>query len=1256
MAELVMTAGKVAVQGAQQVLPGLVRAAAGAAVANWLAPRHDGPRIDALALQTATDGAPMARLWGRARLTGEVIWASRLAEHASDTGGGKGWPKRREYSYTVSFAVGLCEGEIAGIGRIWSTGEPVDLAGLNWRVHEGSETQMPDALIAAIEGPDAPAFRGTAYLVIEDWPVERSGQRLPHLSVEVFRKGRVDGLESQVRGINLIPASGEFAYATDTVMRRLGPGTEQAENQNNGRGLPDLVAALDDLERDLPNCRSVQLVVAWFGNDLRCGACEIRPGVESRDKQTRPVSWRVAGQDRETAWLVSWDEERPVYGGTPDDASIVAAIAELRARGFRVSLYPFILMDIAAGNGLPDPYAGSEQAAFPWRGRITCHPAPGVAGSVDRSAAADDQVAAFFGTATASDYAVADGAVTYAGPDEWGLRRFILHCASLTVAAGGVDGFLIGSELAALTRVRGAGDGYPAVAHLQALAGEARSLLGPGVRLSYAADWSEYSGHQPGGGAHIFHLDPLWADAHIDAVAIDWYGPLADWRDGAEHVDAVLARRPHDAAYLAGQIAGGEGYDWYYASPVDRDVQARTPITDAAHGEPWVWRYKDLVNWWSQPHHDRPGGVRNLSATAWQPQSKPIWLTELGSPAVDKGANQPNVFVDPKSAESRLPYYSDGRRDDLIQRRYLEAHLSHWDDAAGNPLSSVYGGPMIEPDWIHVWTWDARPWPDFPARTEIWSDGGNWRLGHWLNGRVGQVPVRDIVGELCAATGIERVDVTRLDDIVAGYVVDRPMSVRAALAPLAGLLGWRVDAQAEALVFRSAGQGPVSGWTGEWAAAVAGGDRGWSFAAPSDVPRDVGLTFLDDRSDYQPGQARALDGPGTLRVVDMHVPVVADGDLARRWCAARLEEMVCRADVVSGALPPSALAVETGDGVMVDGEVRVVSELDGGAPRTVVVQRDSGGAASLDGPDSRVGDPIRPPSQPWLEVVDCGLTGEAGRAGPWLAGLARPWPGGLDVYVGEQRVAQLERAAAIGSLAGDLADGPVGYWQAGARAELDMDPAVALVSRPKAEVLGGANRLAVQRADGRWEILGYCEAELIGQGRWRIGDLLRGVHGSACGPVAAGASVVRLDEALVAWPVATAQIGENIRLSVVARGWPADHAQAGVVETVPLMRHLECLPPVHLRGQQTGAGWAFSWIRQSRIEADSWAAAEIPLGEAEERYRVEILDGGNVLVSAETGVAFHAHSGTLPTPFTLQVAQFSAATGWGRAARRVFAV
>ncbi|MEQ1433110.1 glycoside hydrolase TIM-barrel-like domain-containing protein, partial [Salmonella enterica] len=88
--------------------------------------------------------------------------------------------------------------------------------------------------------------------------------------------------------------------------------------------------------------------------------------------------------------------------------------------------------------------------------------------------------------------------------------------------------------------------------------------------------------------------------------------------------------------------------------------------------KPWIYRAKDLWNWWANPHIERVGGIELGSATAWTPRSKPIWLTEVGCPAVDKGANQPSACPDARSIEGTSPYFSNGQRDDLIQRRYIE--------------------------------------------------------------------------------------------------------------------------------------------------------------------------------------------------------------------------------------------------------------------------------------------------------------------------------------------------------------------------------------------------------------------------------------------------------------------------------------------------------------------------------------------------------------------------------------------------------
>src|SRR6056297_1432969 len=67
-------------------------------------------RATSLRLQTAEEGAPIARVYGRMRGAGQLIWSARFREDVAANGGGKSGPRVRDYSYTISFAVGLCEG------------------------------------------------------------------------------------------------------------------------------------------------------------------------------------------------------------------------------------------------------------------------------------------------------------------------------------------------------------------------------------------------------------------------------------------------------------------------------------------------------------------------------------------------------------------------------------------------------------------------------------------------------------------------------------------------------------------------------------------------------------------------------------------------------------------------------------------------------------------------------------------------------------------------------------------------------------------------------------------------------------------------------------------------------------------------------------------------------------------------------------------------------------------------------------------
>jgi hypothetical protein len=1159
-------------------------------------------------------------------------------------------------------------------------GKLLDQAAYTFRVYRGSEDQEDDSLIVAKEG-DAPAYRGTAYVVFERTPLADFGNRIPQLSFEVFRP--VAGIEEHVRAVNVIPGSTEFGYDTAVVSRSGGLGVTLAENAHVTRDQSDWTASIDELMALCPNLEWVTLVVVWFGDDLRAGTCTIRPKVDDATKATGGATWAVGGLTRATALEVSKVDGRPAYGGSPSDLSVVRAIQDLKARGLKVTLAPFILMDIAGDNTLPDPETGGAgQPAYPWRGRITCDPAPGEPGSPDKSAAVSVPIALFLGAAEPGDFSIGGGAVSYSGPTEWSYRRMVLHYAHLAVLAGGVDAFLIGSELVRLTTLRSATSTYPFVEGLRTLAADVRAIVGGATAISYAADWSEYFGHQPtdGSGDVHFHLDPLWADAEIDFVGIDLYHPLTDWRDAPGHADETTGRSPYDPVYLRANIRGGEGFDWYYASDEDRAAQTRTPITDGAYAKSWMFRFKDIEAWWGQAHYDRPGGVESGTPTAWTPEGKPIRLTEIGCPAVDKGANQPNVFYDPKSAQSALPYYSSGARDDVQQRATIDAYqrffdVEHPEFDGSNPTSSVYGAPMIDPAHLTLWAWDARPYPYFPDLTEVWADGANWERGHWLNGRLGQVSLAGLIEAVLADHAFTEYAIADVHALLSGYVANEVLSARGTLEPL--LLMFRVDAAdaGERLLFR--GRSRPYDVALDPDALVERADEplvARRRAQETELASELVLRFIDPGKDYRISTAtsRRLGGQ-SRRTTTTDLAAIVEFAEAERLTDALLRDIWMGRERAELELPPSALAIEAGDLLHLPGAApeRLIAErIEDGESRAMSLRRvDDKGPAPLG--TTRRGPPATQPlwGAPEVRVLEFAPPdGEAAHA-PRLAVFAGPWPGLVAIYAategGGYRVATtLTGRATMGRLTAPLFSGPDSRYDLGNSVWVELF-AGAVSSLPDIDVLAGANAAAVRTAGGGWEVLQFAEAELIGPNQYRLTRLLRGQLGTEQAMATGSptdADFVLLDRAIVTLPLRSDQLG----LPLSYRVGPArdDHAAPSFAELTIAAEGFGLKPfaPTHVGGRRDAVSGdiEISWIRRTRIGGDSWEAVEVPLGESAELYEIDILDGMDVVrtLSASAPQAGYsaaeqtADFGSPPSPLDVIAYQVSPeyGRGYGQAA------
>ncbi|WP_418152645.1 glycoside hydrolase/phage tail family protein [Litorimonas sp. RW-G-Af-16] len=1224
-----------------QVGATVAQTAASQAISNIFDDRtFEGPRLESFHLQTSRDGAPMSRVYGRIRLAGQVIWASRIRETSEETrvGSGKGGgPTQKTYSYTISFAIGLCEGEILGVDRIWANGAPLQTRDLTIRVNRGQEDQHPDPIIAATESSDVPAFRGTAYLVFEDFPLDGFGGQLPQINAEVISVPKSEDsprLENLIQSVNLLPGSGEYAYATSIVEETPQPGVSRPINMNNLTGKADIELALDQLQTQLPNCKNVSIIASWFGTDLRCGACEIKPGVESRDRVVPDNAWRVGSDTRGNAYLVSRDADgRPNYGGSPSDASLIEAIRALKQRGLEVTLYPFVLMDIPEGSGLPMPGGGGQQPAFPWRGRIT--------GTEDKNTETNAQIEAFFGAATAAGFSNTTGSSNKSSTD-YRYRNFILHHANLCRRAGGVDRFILGSEMRGLTTLRDINNTFPAVTKLAELASDVRQILGPQTGITYAADWSEYFGFHPqdNSGDVFFHLDELWASDAIDAIGIDAYFPLSDWRENISHLDQEISENGYDKSYLASQIEGGEGYDYFYANNVDRDAQSRSPITDGAAQKDWVFRYKDIRNWWSNLHYNRIGGTEVSPPTNWVPQSKPVWLLEVGCPAIHNGANQPNVFSDPKSSEDKLPYYSDGYRDDLIQRNYLEALISYWADIDNNPDSSVYSGRMIDTKMVSVWAWDARPYPDFPARLSVWSDGNNWQTGHWISGRMGLVSLSSVITDLTTQSGVENIDVSRVSGLLQGYHIDRPMSARAALTPLFETYNLQLSERDGKLQFSSRGQ--TSKHVIE-ATTLVTDDRG-NLIVERDDPetqlKDLRVHFIDVSNDYQLGSVAARNLTAqTVRVKDLRVPIAMDRSFANYLADTRLTDHHLQMERVSFSLPPkAALNIHVGDRIHFPDQAGEweINAIDAGTVYGISAYRIATDVSPYQGSrlPSVTTDPL------WVSrPLSLGFDLPGNKTGCWVGSIMDPFEP-HNVSIAGQKVS-VSGPLWMGASLTTLWRGPVGRWDFGPDLEFFM-PRAALSGLPDDVILAGENRFAIE-TDAGWEILQCADITLIAPNIYRARRFLRGLNGSDADmvdAVPAGARIIYLDQGLTPVTPGDEWIGEVLTATPTVQGRAGDPSSFTYNA-----RALRPYAPVHLTAECVDGALNLRWIRRSRVNGDGWVGADVPLGEDVESYRVQRFDAEQLVQTWEVEQPHFI----LPEPFNgrYTVAQFSTLYGWG---------
>jgi hypothetical protein len=1167
---------------------------------------YEGARLEELAVQSSIYGRAIPILFGTMRLAGNVIWARPIKELQTTTtttqSGGKGGAKKKAtstsvtYSYYATLAIAICEGEITRISRVWADAKLLDLSQGTYRIYKGSETQLADPLIESFQGVgNTPAYRGLTYVVIEDFPMGDFGNRIPNFTFEVVRHTpqRDTGdlpVESLVKSITLMPGSGEFVYDSQSVFKITGTaasgsfvqqGYRIPLNQHTAEGKANMLVAVDQLLETFPNLEWVSVVVNWFGSSTDIGTCNIAPRVEFKDSvQTTPDDWSVAGLTRATATEIGKDAGVARFGGTPDDGSMVRLITELHARGLSVCFTPLLMLDVAGK---------------PWRGDI---------------AGSSSDVTNFF-TKTQ------------------GYNNFITHYANLL--DGMVDAFVIGSELRGITQITSSTGVFPAVTQLVSLAATVKGTLGSYVKVTYAADWSEYH-HAPGG---WYHLDPLWSSSAIDVVGIDAYFPLSN-----------AVQTDYDIERIRAGWTSGEGWDFYYTDE-DRTITASLAAE-------YAW--KNIAWWWDNAHVNP-----DTSTTGWSASSKPIWFMEYGFASVDGSTNEPSAFVDPSSSGSSYPRFSRGRIDFMAQRAAIAATEAEW-----------AGSAMVQR--MFLWTWDARPYPYWPDLRTVWADGANWATGHWVQGKLGASHVAAAVEQITALVGIDaaHLNISALAMMLDGFVIHERTTARGALAQLMQAYFFTLVEQNGVLVARMRDGGDAITITPDDCVPLQIDKRSVPVVLERTedlvLPETVQVHYLNRLQRYETQVQSASRSTQVaydtesmrlgLVLSETHARTIAEMQLVRRW--AERSTVTLQLPMAYGALQPGDVLSLQSDGAS---QYLRIEQVQIGRPGIVRIRATLSESEVWDGYiaplDGSGGEALLPPADTQCEILDIpALPGDLQDSDTLriaAAGVQVGWTGASVIreseYGEDLLLADVESPAVMGACL-DLLD-------AGSCYVIDrvntLDVALLgegeLSGVSEAAMLDGANVALVGD-----EIIQFSGVEALGDHKYRLSTLLRGRLGTEAYTAShsIGERFVMLDGNITSIAINPNVTGQGWSLRAVTYG--ALVTGGTLLSHIVQSESLKPYGPVHLAAWKDAGGViTLKWVRRVRIDGAWRDGVDVPLMEQREEYEVRVMSGSSILRSwratsnsqVYTGAEQIADFGSSPTNVTLAVAQISALVGLG---------
>jgi len=1166
--------------------------AIGSTIGSLLSPQKvEGPRLSDLSVQTSTYGTTIPIVYGRARIAGNVIWSTDLQERAvtrTVSSGGffifSSKMKITEYKYSASFAVALCEGPIDSVARIWldtklrydvrdSADDTTRERSQAWAnkyltIHLGGEgaDQDPDPFLAE-KITNLPAHRGMAYLVLKNLDLEDFGNRIPNLTVEVVR--RADVLPDHWEQIDL-DATLSTWFKVDRWSH----------------------AAVEFQEK-------LWAIGGWNARD---GALSSVGKSEDGSAWNPGVSLGAARYSiravvlNDKLWVIGGADDTSTYEGTFDagGGSDMVTYLEDESGGWQTNS---LTGDgsVSDGRGAGHPF---YQLPFPREGYAM---------------AVHD-----------SGYPLGKGIFFLGG-------HCYLGAADSPPGKGPYDSYQDlwfshnGTTWQRLNETGGAG--YRAYATMLSFNGDLYLFGGTAYNPGGidADTWKKYVNgcfrYSSGSQQFVQIAGNITGD--FDDVIVSG----AVWRN---RMIALVSHSPDPVGELTSDNRyflweSSDGVTWIPLSKAVFDIYDITGSytfrisgdkTDTIEAGDWLSFYHDST--FLGPEYpsevktaDAYGRVQSITYDG----STGLTTVTIQGTAIYSAANR--VYVHAVSGD--LDAKDIGNDANILDTQTLTNF--------GGTLYVVGGGDLTKTTFDQNEVWKTSP----------------------VSVSANQISLADIVEDLSARAGLSAgdIDATELRaDMVDGYVVKDRKTVREAIEPLQRAFFFdAVESDGKVRFVKRGGSSVVTISDADLAAHRAEEDlpdkAEYTRGQEMELPDVVNVNFLDVNRDYQEGTqtAQRIVGEGR-RKVSVNLPIVMTPSRARQIAEVLLYDAWLERSSISFRIGPEYLYLDPADVITLTVEnrsftVRItkmnyslpgVIQCDGVVEAQEIYSID---ATGVEGQATNTGNNLLDHPEVEAEFLDIPiLSSRDDDYGFYLA--VHPAAGedetrwiGANVYVsldGGQTYGAatdlITHLSPAGTAQTVLAPADPALWDRGNTVTVVLT-AGSLSSMNEDQILSGEEGVGRNTALLGDEIIHFATAELVGTKTYRLSNLLRGRFGTewAMNQHAVGERFVVLDGATRLNLFPKELVGTTLKWKIFPAGGVADSATA--VEFTNTAIGKKPWAPTHVTGRKTAKGnWVIEWIRRSRLGGDSARGA--PLGEAFERYEVDILDGsGNVLRTLE---------------------------------------